>query len=44
MDQPHRSVDQWKASGQCAGIRIRRSASCQMSGMGTVVRHRPVSP
>jgi hypothetical protein len=27
------SVDQWKVSGQCAGARIRRSASCQVSGM-----------
>jgi hypothetical protein len=38
-----RSVDQWKVSGQCAMIRIRRSASCQVSGIDAVVRYRPVS-
>ena len=38
------SVDQWSMSGQCVGIRIRWSASCLVSGIDAMVRHRPVSP
>ena len=33
-----RSVGQWSASGQCAGVRIRRSASCPVPDR----RHSPV--
>jgi len=36
-----RSVDQWKVSGQCAGIRTRWSASCRASGIDVVVRYDP---
>jgi hypothetical protein len=39
-----RSVDQCRVSGRYAGIRIGRSASCQMSGVDAMVRCRPVSP
>jgi len=39
-----RSVDQWRMSGRCAGIRIRWSASCPQSGIDAMVRYRPVSP
>jgi len=34
------SVDQRRASGQCAGIRVRRSASCRVSA---IVPYRPIS-
>ncbi len=37
-------VPQRSASGQYVGIRIRRSASCQVSGRDAIVRCRPVSP
>ena len=39
-----RSIDRWSMSGQCAGIRIRSSASCRVSGIDAMVQHRPVSP
>jgi hypothetical protein len=32
-----------RTSGQCAGIRIRRSASCPVSGKNAAVPHRPVT-
>jgi len=39
-----RSVDQYRPSGQCAGIRIRMSASCPLSGIDAKVPFRPTSP
>jgi hypothetical protein len=39
-----RSVDQYRPSGQCAGIRIRTSASCPLSGIDAIVPYRPTSP
>ena len=47
--QPSSAVRAWssaqiRSSGQCAGIRIRWSASCQVSGIDAVVQYRPVSP
>jgi hypothetical protein len=39
-----RSVDQWKASGQCTRIRISTSASWRASGIGAIVQYCPVSP
>ena len=38
------SVDQWSVSGQCARVRIRRSASCPVSGLYAIVPYRPTSP
>ena len=35
---------QCPVSGQCSRTRIRRPASCWVSGIEAVVRHRPVSP
>ena len=37
------SVDQWRASGQYARIRIRMSACCPVSGTDAIVPCRPVS-
>jgi hypothetical protein len=37
------SVDQYRPSSQCAGIRTRTSASCSVSGIGAIVQCRPVS-
>jgi len=39
-----RSVGQYRPSGQCAGIRIRTSASCPLSGIDAKVPFRPTSP
>jgi hypothetical protein len=36
--------DQWSASGRCPGIRIRRSASCQVSGIRLLTEHYRNSP
>jgi hypothetical protein len=39
-----RSVHQSRSSGQCGGIRIGRSASCQVSGIYAIVPSGPVTP